>query len=124
MKREELLHSREYWIIQFQTELYEALENYRKKKGINQSQLAAELNFSKGYISQVLHGNFNYKISTLIDMALSIGKVPVFRLEDIETYILDDELGIHNLPVKEQVNLVLNISMTSDYAAYEAQTFS
>lgn len=124
MKREELLHSREYWIIQFQTELYEALENYREEKGINRSQLAEELHFSKGYISQVLNGNFNYKISTLVNMALAIGKVPVFRLEDIENYISDDELGIYNLPIKEQVNLVLNINMTSDYSTYQAQRLS
>ncbi len=105
MEREELLKSREYWITKIQIEMFEMIENYRTEKKINRTQLAKELNFTKGYISQVLNGDFNYKISTLVDMALAVGKVPILKFEDEYKYIENDELGINNLPEKEQENL-------------------
>ena len=76
MTRAELISSREYWIVDIQTKLFEALEGYRKGKGLNRTQLAAELGFSKGYISQILNGDFDHRISKLVDLSLKIGLVP------------------------------------------------
>jgi len=94
MKREELLKSREYWITHIQLGLFELIENYRLKNGLNKAELARELGVSKSYITQVLNGDFDHKLSKLVDMALAFGKVPVIRYEDIEQHIEEDKLGI------------------------------
>ena len=76
MTREQLLLSPEYWIVDIQTKLYQALENYRQQNGFNRTQLAAALGYSKGYISQILNGNFDHRISKLVELSLKIGLVP------------------------------------------------
>ena len=116
MEREELLKSREYWITKIQIEMFEMIENYITEKKINRTQLAKELNFTKSYISQVLNGDFNYKISTLVDMALAVGKVPILKFEDEYKYIENDELGINNLPEKEQENLAEAIKQLAKHS--------
>lgn len=74
--REELLRSPEYWFEDAQNELYRQVIAYKERKGINQTQLAEELGVSKGYVSQILKGEFNYTLKTLIDISLAIGIVP------------------------------------------------
>ena len=76
MTREQLLASPEYWIADIQTKLYEALETYRKQNGFNRTQLATALGYSKGYISQILNGNFDHRISKLVELSLKIGLMP------------------------------------------------
>jgi transcriptional regulator with XRE-family HTH domain len=52
-------------------------------EGLNQSQLAKRLGVSKGYVSQVLNGNFNHTVRKLIELSLAIGMVPVVVYETI-----------------------------------------
>lgn len=87
----ELIQTPEYWMTHIQNDLYAILDDYMKKKGINQSQLANELGFSKGYISRVLNGEFNHKLEKLVELALAVGKVPNFRFQDIEQYLQEEE---------------------------------
>lgn len=86
MTREELLKSREYWITKIQLDLFELIENYRKENHLTKTQLAEKLGVTKGYISQILNGDFDHKISKLVDLALAFGKVPVVKYENIEQY--------------------------------------
>lgn len=91
MERKELLHSREYWLIQIQNNLYNLIENYRKSKSLNRTELALELGFTKGYVSQILKGDFDHKISKMVDLALAFGKAPIFEYKDLENFIINDE---------------------------------
>jgi transcriptional regulator with XRE-family HTH domain len=84
MTREELISSREYWVVDIQTKLYEALEAYRSRHGLNRTQLAAELGFSKGYISQILNGDFDHRISKLVELSLKMGMVPDVQFKPME----------------------------------------
>ncbi|MEO5908806.1 MAG: hypothetical protein ABIR50_05220 [Ginsengibacter sp.] len=47
MTRKELVKSREYWMAQIQLNLFEMIENYRKKNKLNKTQLAAQLVVTK-----------------------------------------------------------------------------
>lgn len=85
--REELLKSSEYWITEVQMELYRNVLAYMEKEGLNQTQLAQQLGVSKGYVSQVLNGNFNYTLRKLIELSLAVGKVPVIEFKDINAVI-------------------------------------
>ncbi len=90
MNREELLKSREYWITKIQNDLFNLIEDYRKAEGLNRTQLAKRLGFTKGYITQVLNGDFDHKVSKLVDLALSFGKVPSIRYDSLAEIIRAD----------------------------------
>lgn len=85
MKNEAYKHV-EYWLEKIQNELYHEISIYMEKEGINQTQLAERLGVSKGYISQVLSGNFNHSVKKLIELTLAIGKMPHLTFESVEQY--------------------------------------
>src|SRR6187431_183488 len=89
-KREELLKTPEYWFEQAQNELYRQVTEFMKQEGINQTQLAEKLGVSKGYISQIMKGEFNYTLKKLIELSMAIGKVPRINYKDIDEVISDD----------------------------------
>lgn len=89
--REELLQSPEYWFENAQNDLYGQVMEYMKNEGLNQSQLAEKLGVSKGYISQVLKGEFNYTLKKLIELSLAVGKVPQVSYTPIVQIIKDDQ---------------------------------
>ena len=91
--RKELLQSKEYWLIRFQSELYGTLESYMKENGLNRTQLAEKLGVTKGYISQVLNGNYDHRLSKLIELSLAMNKAPRIQFEDLDQVINDDEMG-------------------------------
>lgn len=90
MTRDELVSSREYWITKIQIELFHELEAYMKDNGVSRTQLAEKLGVTKGYISQILNGDFDHRISKLVDLALLMGKVPHIEYSDLQTFIRDD----------------------------------
>ena len=85
--REELLKSKEFWLVQFQSKLYEQVECYLTENNLSKTAFAHQLGVSKGYISQLLNGNFDHKISKLIEISLAIGKAPVLTFEDLDQHI-------------------------------------
>jgi transcriptional regulator with XRE-family HTH domain len=93
-KRKELLQSKEYWLIRFQTELYATMETYMKENNLNRTQLAKILGVTKGYISQVLNGNYDHRLSKFIELSLAIKKAPRIRFEDLDKILDDDEMGL------------------------------
>lgn len=110
MKRKELIKSKEYWIAKIQLDLFEMIENYRKENNLTKTQLAEKLGVSKGYISQILNGNFNHKISKLVELSLAFDKVPLLEYENLNKYILNDSIGIKT-ELRKQVVIELNYSI-------------
>ena len=84
---EERYRSKDYWTGILQLELFKLLNEYKKEKGLSQNGLAAELGFSKSYLSQVMNGNFDHRLSKLVDLALAVGKIPEIRYRDIDTVV-------------------------------------
>ena len=72
----ELLKTPEYWTTHIQLDLYAHIKKYMKDNGLNRTQLAQKLGVTKGYITQVLSGNFNHRLSKLVELSLAIGLVP------------------------------------------------
>jgi transcriptional regulator with XRE-family HTH domain len=90
MKREELITSKAYIVSDIQLKLLNLIENYMEQKGINRNELSMELGVTKGYVSQLLNVSFDHKISKLVDLALSCGKVPLVYFVDKDRLIEDD----------------------------------
>lgn len=90
MSRKELLTNKGYWIAKIQMDLYDQLNNYMEKYNLNRSQFAKKLGVTKGYVSQILSGNFNYSISKLVELSLAINKVPKLEFVELEDYIKEE----------------------------------
>jgi len=89
MTREELLLTPEYWTTKAQLDLYFKVEEYMKKKGINRTELARELGVSKGYVSQILNGDFDHRLSKFVELSLDCGYKPVISFEPVENSQID-----------------------------------
>lgn len=87
MKREELMQSPEYWTSEIQMELFREIEKYMQTKGINRAQFAEYLGCTRGYVTQLLNGDFDNKLSKLVSLSLKIGKIPVIKFEDVDEVI-------------------------------------
>lgn len=73
---DELMATTEYWTTRIQMDLYSHLQDYMKKNGLNKTQLAQELGVTKSYVTQILNGDFNHRISKLVELSLAIGLIP------------------------------------------------
>ncbi len=91
--REELIKSKEYWLEKIQNTLYLELKEYISKNKLNNTLFANKLGVSKSYLSQVLNGNFDHKLSKLIELSLAIDKLPLVRFENIKTCLMLDDLN-------------------------------
>jgi len=91
IKRDELLKTEEYWFETLQNDIYRMVAEYIQKEGITQTKLAEQLGVSKGYISQIMNGNFNYTLKKMIELSLALNKVPAFKFKDLEQYIQEDK---------------------------------
>jgi len=90
MEREELLKSKEYWMVQIQNDLYGIIEKFAEQNKLNRTQLAKHFGVSKGYISQIFKGDFDHKLSTLVDLSLSSNYVPLLFFVNADQYVADD----------------------------------
>ena len=91
--------SKGYWLKKIQVELYNELLDYIEANNLTQNDLAQKLNVSKGYISQLLNGKFDHKVSKLVDLAFLMDKFPVINYPKQEKYIEQERNGIM-LPYK------------------------
>ena len=53
------------------------VNSYLKSTGMTRSQFAERLGVSKGYVSQIMNGDFDHKLSKLVELILACDKIPV-----------------------------------------------
>lgn len=58
---------------------------------MNKTQLAEYLGCTKGYVTQLLNGDFDHKLSKFVELSLAINKIPEISFSDVDEYILSDE---------------------------------
>lgn len=90
MNRKEVLKSPEYWTAKIQIELYNQAESFMKETGRNKTQLAEYLGVSKGYVSQLLNGDYDHRLSKFFELALAFGVIPQIDFIPVEKYVSDD----------------------------------
>ena len=106
LSRQELYYTREYWIERIQNDVFQALIQYKKEKSLrNNTALADMLGVSKGYISQIMNGNFNFSISKLVDLALEIGVAPDLELKSLNDFIVAEEIRLNRISSPEDFTL-------------------
>ncbi len=90
ISREELLNNQDYWLETLQNDLYREVTEYLQSENITQKELADKMGVSKGYVSQILNGNFNHTIKKLIELSLAIGSVPIVKYKKVADIIEQD----------------------------------
>ncbi|MEM9524958.1 MAG: helix-turn-helix transcriptional regulator [Bacteroidota bacterium] len=84
---EERYQDADFWTGKLQLELFRLIRQHLEETGMSQNAFAREIGVSKGYLSQVLNGNFDHKLSKLVSLALAVGKLPVINYEDVDKVI-------------------------------------
>lgn len=91
MDRKEILKSSGYWTTHIQTLLYQCADKFMSENHMNRMQLANHLNVSKGYISQLLNGDYDHRLSKMVELALSFGYVPKIDFVEFDEYLSTQE---------------------------------
>ena len=91
MTREELLKDPVYWTTGLQMELYRQIVSFMEQHHMNKTQLAQYLGCTKGYVTQLLNGDYDHKISKFIELSLAINKIPEITFSDVDEYITSDK---------------------------------
>lgn len=94
-----LLKRKNHWLAKIQIELYNELLDYMQANELTQNDIAAKLGVSKGYISRLMNGAFDHKLSKLIDLAFLMEKVPIINYPQLKNYMAREDEGIR-LPYK------------------------
>lgn len=90
MTREDLLKSPGYWTAGIQIDLYNCAERFMQANNMNKKMLAEHLGVSKGYVSQLLNGDYDHRVSKFVELSLAFGYVPKIVMTPIEEYIQED----------------------------------
>lgn len=96
MERNDLLKSSAFWFTKIQIALYNCAENFMNKTHQNRKQLAEYLGVSKGYVTQLLSGDYNYSLEKLVDISLKLGYVPQIEFRPIEQVVEEDKQVYHS----------------------------
>ena len=99
MKRIEVITNSGFWLADIQLKLFEAVNKYLSENNMSRTDFAKQLGVSKGYISQILNGDFNHRIEKMIEISLAIGKIPEINFHDLSDYLLSD-----TIPVKKTLS--------------------
>ena len=110
MTREDLLRDPIYWTNTLQIDLYNHILQFMKSHDMNKTQLAEFLGCSKSYVTQLLSGDYDHKVSKFVELSLAIGKVPVVTFKDLDDYIEDENKFscsiVSNVTTFAKVNLL------------------
>lgn len=87
MSRERVLRSPAYWAAKIQMALYECAEKFMKRKGMNKKQLAEHLGVSAGYVSQVLNGDYDHRLSKFVELSMDFGYIPKIQFVPIDAVV-------------------------------------
>lgn len=131
MTHDELIQTAEYWTTKIQIDLYNKVEEYMQAHNLNRTQLAEMLGVSKGYITQVLNGDYDHRISKLTELALSIGLVPDLHFIPVENFINGKKLTIEEtrneifaLSKAADLNVMIYNSSSDKKLRYAIRSFS
>lgn len=101
MTREELIQSKEYWIAKLQIDLFNEVEDYMQKNNLNRTQFAEKLGVTKGYVSQILNGESDHRMSKLVELSLAIGLIPNLSYEKADDLLKREKNNCFNVSIND-----------------------
>lgn len=86
LNKQDRLKYPNYLLSNYQLEIFRQLASYMEENKLKKKDMAKKLKVSSPYISQVLSGNFNFTLKKLIELGLSIDKVPYLEFVNADEY--------------------------------------
>lgn len=111
----ELARTRGYWLTKIQNDLYNSVEDFLQQQGWTRTQLAEHLGVTKGYVSQILNGDFDHKLSKLIDLSLAVGVAPNIKFQELGEYVTDYLSGQDFCINAENVSITIQVTDSLRY---------
>ncbi len=90
-KRKDIIKSPEYWFEKTQNEFFRQFYTFMQHNNISQTEIAKKLNVTKGYISQILNGNFNPTLKKLIELSIAINKIPDINFKTFDEVLTSND---------------------------------
>ena len=115
--REELIGSKEYWVTNIQLKLFAEVETFMKAHKMNRTQFADYLGCSKGYVTQLLSGDYDNKLSKLVELSLAIGKVPELFFIDVDLYSALEDRVYSSVDESDSFQTITNVYPVAFQAA-------
>lgn len=84
MTRKQLLKSNDYWVTQFQINLYEKISNCIRKHKISIKEFCSQKQLSIYKIKQVIKGDWEGTIHEYVYLIMCCNKVPIITIESIK----------------------------------------
>jgi len=69
------------------------VQDYLDTQNMTRKELAEKLGVSKGYISQILNGESDHRLSKIVSLSTALGKAPYIYLKELDTVIKNDQKG-------------------------------
>lgn len=113
MTRQRILRSPAYWISKIQIALYNCAEKFMADNSMNRTQLAQHLGVSKGYISQLLNGDYDHKLSKLVELSLSFGFVPKIEFQPISGVMKEEPSAYASMSISGKNIVSASTSFTA-----------
>lgn len=82
----DLIWSKTYHLTKLQNRLYGEVDEYLTENKLSKTDFATQLGVSKGYVSQILNGSFDHKLSKMFELALAVDKIPAIEFLDATEY--------------------------------------
>lgn len=74
----------EYWTAQIQMKLLKLIQTYLDSNNMTRTELAQKLGVTKGYVSQVMAGDYDHRISKMVELTMAIGYIPDINFKPAE----------------------------------------
>ena len=110
MTRKDLLTSPEYWHTMLQLQLFNKVQEYLQNNNMTRADFAKQLNVSKGYVTQLLNGDYDNRLSKFVELLLQIGYVPKLEFVPIEDMLSHDGELLNEKSTKISLDSNVNLS--------------
>lgn len=122
MSRKEVLSSPAYWTTSIQTDLYRCAEQFMKERGFTRSKLAEYLDVTKGYVTQLLNGDYDHRLSKLVRLSLAFGYVPQFSFVPLSDYADREQFRVWQSKADTLFTAIPHTIMSTDVQCDEYST--
>jgi predicted XRE-type DNA-binding protein len=103
IEKESILRDATYWEELIKTQLFQIVEQHLEDNQMTKKDFAHKIGVSKGYVSQVLNGDRDHRLSKIVEFALAVGKAPFLCLQDLNKVIEYDQSGISVIQQGQQL---------------------
>jgi len=93
MGRKEIISEPAYWLASVQIKLFRLADKFMKDHNMNRKGLASHLGVTPGYVTQLLNGDYDHKLSHVAELSIALGYVPVVNFVPIEEMEVRDRNG-------------------------------